>query len=295
MENQKAQESQGIKNFLYKVLCGFFLGVSIFAPGFSGSVIAIILGIYQDLLRIASNPFKKLKQNVLFCIPLGIGAVISGVLFIITFKYLFDTYEKATYLLFVGLIAGNLPIIFMEVKKSKFKKRYLTGGVGAFAAALALGIFATVAKHPSGAEGFTAELPTLAFGGFAGGVTALIPGMSVSMVLIITGVYNQLIYAVESLLRMDFTHLVPVLLFIICAVIGLVLTSKAIKYIFDKHPGFANTTVLGFMAGSLIGIFIQSLKIEDINFNWVLGGVMLVIGLGISMLFVAMGKNMNKE
>ena len=63
--------------FFYRIFCGFFLGLSIFAPGFSGSVIAIIMGVYQDMLRIVSNPFKRLKENILFCIPLGIGAEIE--------------------------------------------------------------------------------------------------------------------------------------------------------------------------------------------------------------------------
>ena len=93
------------KRFLFRVFSGFFLGISVFAPGFSGSIIAIILGIYQDILRIASNPFKDLKQNIAFCFPLAIGVVGSGLLFIVTFSFLFDKYEKATYLLFVGLIA----------------------------------------------------------------------------------------------------------------------------------------------------------------------------------------------
>jgi putative membrane protein len=108
-----------VKKFFYRVFCGFFLGLSIFAPGFSGSVIAIMLGVYQDLVCIVSNPFKRLKQNILFCLPLGIGAAVSAVLFVIAFKFLFGTYEKAAYLLMVGLTAGNLPEILKQIKKSR--------------------------------------------------------------------------------------------------------------------------------------------------------------------------------
>ena len=284
-----------IKKFLFRVFCGFFLGLSIFAPGFSGSVIAIIMGVYQDLVRIVSNPFKNFKQNILFCIPFGIGAGISAILFIIAFKFLFDSYEKATYLLFVGLIAGNLPIIFGEIKKCKFQKSYFIGGIVAFAMALTLGILAIGAGQTSAVQGITVSLPFLALSGFAGGVTALIPGMSVSMVLIIMGVYSQLIFAAEALLHINLTYLVPFGLFGICAVIGLVLASRGIKFVFEKFPGLANSMVFGFMSGSLIGIFIQSLQLNDVNFNWLLGGIMLVAGLGISMLFVVLGKAMSKE
>ena len=65
--------------FLYRIFSGFFLGISLFAPGFSGSIAAIIMGVYQDLVRIISNPFKQFKQNIIFCLPLIIGALISAV------------------------------------------------------------------------------------------------------------------------------------------------------------------------------------------------------------------------
>ena len=74
--------------FFYRIICGFFLGLSVFLPGLSGSVVAIIMGIYQDILRIVSNPFKKLKENIIYCVPLAIGVGISGILFIIVFNYL---------------------------------------------------------------------------------------------------------------------------------------------------------------------------------------------------------------
>ena len=280
--------------FLYRIICGFFLGVSIFAPGFSGSIVAIVMGIYQDLLRIISNPFKDFKKNVRFCFPLAIGAAVSAVLFVLTFKYLFDTYEKATYLLFVGLIAGNLPVIFSEIKKYAFQKRYLVGMIGAFSIALALGVFATEIEQISGAEALSSNWLILILGGLAAGVTALIPGMSVSMVLIVMGIYSSLIVAAESLLHMDFTYLLPFGVFCVCAVVGLVSASRGIKYIFKKYPGFSNATVFGFMSGSLIGILVQSLRLEDAGFTWLSGCVMLGAGLCVSMLFVLLGKGMNK-
>ena len=52
-----------MKSFLYRVLCGFCLGISVFAPGISGSIMAIIMGIYDKLLDIASNPLKNFKKN----------------------------------------------------------------------------------------------------------------------------------------------------------------------------------------------------------------------------------------
>lgn len=284
-----------VKKFLFRILSGFFLGISVFAPGFSGSIVAIIMGIYQDLLRIASNPFKEWKKNVRYCFPLAIGAAASAVLFVIAFNYLFDTYEKATYLLFVGLITGNLPIIFSQVKKCGFKKHYLIGGVGAFAAALALGLVALGDENVFGADGAVESWLTWGLGGLAGGAVAPVPGMSVSIVLIIIGIYSQLIVAAESLLRLDFALLLPFGVFCVCAVVGVMSASRGIKFVFDKYPGFSNVLVFGFMSGSLLGLLVQSVRMEEAGFNWLMGGVMLAVGLALSMLFVVLGKRMNKE
>jgi len=253
------------------------------------------MGIYQDLLRIISNPFKQLKQNIRFCLPLAIGVAVSAVLFIIALNYLFETYAKATFLLFVGLISGNLPIILAEIKKSGFKKRHHIGGAAAFAAALALGILAMGTEQMSGAKELPENLFRLGLGGFAGGATALVPGMSVSIVLILIGVYNQLIFAAESLLRLDPTYLIPFGVFCAFALVGLVSASRGIKFVFEKFPGLSNTMVFGFMSGSLLGVLIQSIRMDDPSFSWLLGGAMFVAGLGLSMLFVVLGKKMKKD
>jgi len=253
------------------------------------------MGIYHEFVRIIANPLKKIKQNIIFCLPLGIGLIFAGVLFVITFRQLFESYEKAIYLLFVGLIAGSIPLVLFEVKKIGFKPFYLIGAICALILAVAIGVFASGAGLMSGDTASVSDWPGLALGGFAAGVTALIPGMSLATVLILLGVYSPLIYAAEALIRMDLSYIIPIGLFFICMIFGLMSTAKGIKYIFERFPGFANTTVLGFQAGSLISIAYQSQKITDSNFTWLLGVVMIIIGLGISALFIIMGKVMNKS
>ena len=170
-----------IKNFCYRILCGFFLGLSILAPGISSSIVAISMGIYQDLIRIASNPFKNTKENIQFCIPLAIGAALSTICFVIIFSFLFTTYEKATFLLFAGLIAGSIPIITKEIKKYKLTKRHLVSGILAFTLILTFFIFGNTATTNS--DVVTASLLFLSISGLVAGSTFLIPGMSTSTVL----------------------------------------------------------------------------------------------------------------
>jgi putative membrane protein len=283
-----------MKQFLYRILCGFFLGLSIVAPGLSGALVAIAMGVYHEIVRIIANPLKKLKQNLMFCIPLGIGAVVSAILFVIIFDQLFESYEKAILLLFVGLIAGSIPLVYFEVKKLGFKPFYLIGAIFACIIAIAMGVFASETGLMSGAAATLSDWFGLAIGGFAAGVTALVPGMSLATVLALLGVYSPLISAARELLRMELTYILPIGLFVVFAVVGLMSTAKGVKFVFNKFPGFSNTTVLGFQFGSLVSIMYKSHQIQDPNFNWLSGAIMLAVGLGISVLFIVSGRLMNK-
>jgi len=284
-----------VKTFLYRVISGFFLGISFVAPGFSGSMMAIAMGIYKDLLRIVSNPFKPFKDNLRFATPIGIGMIISAVLIVLAFNHLFETHEKAINILFVGLIAGYLPVIFKEVKEVGFEKKYLVGGIVAFAVAIGFGVFAFAIMPETGAQISMDSLLILVLSGFVSGAIMLVPGMSVSTVLILFGVYTPLVAAAREMMGMEFSYLLPFGLFFVAFLVGLALASKLIKKAFEKYPGYANTAVLGFVFGSLISILYQSLQIEDAGFNWLIGGAMLVVGFGLSMLFVVMGKTMNRD
>lgn len=283
-----------VKKFLFRVLCGFFLGISVFAPGFSGSIIAIILGIYHDIVRITANPFKKLKENIIFCIPLGIGVAISAVFFIFTFRFLFDNYEKATYFLFVGLICGNIPEIWSEMKKTTFKIQNAFGGAIAFVLVLVMGVLSFSFGGNDTGE-ITSNLFRFGLGGFFGGVVLLVPGMSVSAVLFLAGIYEDLIYIVNDFMAFDFTYIVSFAVFAFTALIGVVLASNGIKILFEKHPGIANTSVFGFIVGSLISVVATSIMLKADDSTWGISILMLTIGLAISFLFVILGRYLRKD
>ncbi len=273
-----------MKSFLYRILCGFCLGISIFAPGISGSIMAIIMGIYDKLIDITSNPLKNLKQNIKFLFPMGIGAVISLVLFILVFSYLFEAYEKAVYMLFIGLIAGNLPMIYKEANKSEFKWYYPIGAVIAVLIAFVIGIMSENANAVQSVNTGN-NLIYLAISGAVGGFASLVPGMSISMILIVMGVYDTLISSAKSL---DIAVIATVG---VAFVLAMVLSSRLIKFVFEKFNGLAHFMVLGFLVGSIGGIFC-SLPANGSN---VAGIIMLVLGLAISLLFVYLGKKVNIE
>lgn len=271
-----------MKSFLYRVLCGFCLGISVFAPGISGSIMAIIMGIYDKLLDIVSAPFKNFKNNIKFLFPLGIGALISLVSFILVFSYLFETYEKAVFMLFIGLIVGNLPVVYKEARKSTFKWYYLIGAALAIVIALVMGTMSAGAGEIQVALG-SAGLLYIALSGALAGAASLVPGMSVSMILIVMGVYDYLIASAKAL------DIVTIAVVGVAFVLSMIASSKLIKFLFSRFSGMAHFTVMGFLIGSVSGIFLTLPK----NGSNLAGAIMLVIGLAISLLFVYLGKKVN--
>ena len=280
-----------MKSFFYRIFCGFFLGISVFAPGVSGSVIAILLGIYPWLLDILSDPLKKIKKEIFKLIPMGIGAAISLVLFVLVLGWLFETYPKATYLLFMGLIAGNLPVIFKDANEFGFKKRYIIPAVAAFAVALTLSLIQGSLPESHGMA-YSGNLVYAGVAGITAGATSLIPGKSISMILIIFGMYEPLMMMAKNLLThgpfslSDGLTLGVVITGFIAAMIA---SSRLIKFLLKRFYSYTYFAIFGLICGSLVGIFFIMPK-EDPNFNWLIGVLSLLAGLGISLLFVWLSK-----
>ena len=276
-----------MKKFLYGILCGFCLGISVFAPGISGSVMAIILGIYDRLLDVVANPFRNFKKNVKFLFPMGIGAIISFVLFVVLFSYLFETYEKATYMLFIGLIAGNLPVVYKQARQAKFRWYFLIGTLLTAAFACWMGILSNLTESVQSAAG-TAGLFRLGLAGGISGLSSVVPGMSVSMILIVMNAYEALLEAVKSL------DILTVGVVGCAFVLAMVISSRVIRWVFTRFSGLANFMVLGFLLGSIggigYGVFAGGITLTDA----LVGILMLAIGLGISLLFVLLGKKVNQ-
>ena len=283
------------KSFLYYIICGFFLGISAFAPGFSGSVMAITLGVYTDLVKIMSNPVKELKRNLSFFVPIAIGIAFSGIAFVLIFDYLFGHHQRATYLLFVGLIIGNLPVIGREVQRYPIRKRAILGGVLCFSIAFGLSLFSISVSQTAEYTGNAVHLIELIISGFAAGAIMLVPGMSISAILIMLGVYGQLIHMATDVLRLNMTYIPTLLVVLLSAAAGLILTARLVKRMFERFPGFVNSCVFGFMVGTLIGIFAESFYLQDPNFTWTIGISTFIAGLCISFLFILLGTKMKRQ
>ena len=281
---------QKTKEFLFRMLCGFFLGISVVAPGVSGGVLAVVMGVYRDLIGIISNPFKHFKHNFFYLLPMGIGALLSIVISVKVLNFAFEHYSTQSQLLFMGLIAGGFIEISRRVREEKFRKRYLIAALAAFAVVLAMGLFAPAggaAAHPEPA------LPLLCLAGLAGGIASVIPGVSVSLVLMLFGVYSYLLKTASGFAQ-NFGHFLSVAIPVgICFIAGMMLFSRLLKIVFDSHRGAAYYAIIGLLTATLAVIFKGA--VAEISGRWGIGVLCFLAGLIVSAGFQFLGARLNKD
>ena len=89
----------------------------------------------------------------------------------------------------------------------------------------------------------------LALSGFIAAVALILPGISVSYLLLLMGLYSETMRAISTLY---FPFLIPLALGL---VLGILLTTKLLETAMKKHPQPTYLIILGFILGSIVTIF----------------------------------------
>ncbi|SDC17710.1 putative membrane protein [Pelagirhabdus alkalitolerans] len=229
---------------------GMMMGASDIVPGVSGGTIALVLGIYDQLILSINNLMSKSwKKQLGFLIPLGVGIVGAIILLSGLIEWLFDHYPRPTQFGFLGLILGVLPFLFKkaEVKYEFVWYHYFLLVIGAVLAA-SLSFF-------QGSEEFIiTEIDFLTyvflfFSGFIASTAMVLPGISGSLILLIMGAYGTIIHAVNE---WHFNILITVGIGI---VIGVLTMSKIIKYFLMHYTYATYGVVIGLVIGSIYVIY----------------------------------------
>lgn len=93
-------------NFFYLFICGFIMSIGIVVPGISSSVILMLLGTYSIYIDAVST------LNMSILVPLGLGIVSGGLLFLKIIKYLFDNFYLQTFCSILGFTLGSVLILY---------------------------------------------------------------------------------------------------------------------------------------------------------------------------------------
>lgn len=110
-----------MKNFL-GIIFGAVFGVANVIPGVSGGTMLVAFGCYDKVCGALALDFKEIRRNIKFLIFFGIGAALGIVGFSNIITLLFEKFPTETYMFFIGLILGSIPLIIRNATvKEKFR------------------------------------------------------------------------------------------------------------------------------------------------------------------------------
>ena len=195
-------------------LKGIIVGLGGVAPGLSGSVLLIIFGLYQKTLDALGSLLANFRKNVRFLLPLVAGMFLGVLLFSKLIDFFLNTYEMPTRFCFLGLILGTLPMVWKEVRKEGFSRKYYV--VILLAAALGTWFFTV---NPNAFPQVTEpNLLQKLLLGVAVAATAIIPGVDPAVFLSTLGFYEMY---VGALANVDLAILLPMVLGLAGGAVGI--------------------------------------------------------------------------
>ena len=236
---------------------GIFMGIADAIPGVSGGTIALMLGIYEELITTISNIkislFKILtkdglsvfwkKGNLGFLFPLLIGIIASLIVFVNIAQYFLDSFPLLVWSFFTGLIIATSYVIFKKIENFKLKEFILV-----IIASISLLLFTKISNN-EGLSSTDFSIIYIFVCALLASSAMILPGISGSLVLVILGVYE---YMIESLINYNF-YIIST--FVIGAIIGLLLLSKILNKLFLRHKNSTFSIMLGLVIGSVVNIW----------------------------------------
>jgi putative membrane protein len=236
--------ANSVLDWIVRVIKGFVIGFGAITPGLSGGLLAVVLGIYEPLMRFLGHIKEKFLKNLLYFIPVGIGGVAGVVVFSKLVSYTFENYKAPFIWLFLGFIAGTFPSLFKTAGKNGRKTYHYAILIGLAVVTFFLMRWMETISNVN----LPQTLGSWLLAGLLIGLGVVVPGMSPSNFLIYIGLYKPMSDGIGAL------NLGIILPLIAGVLISVLLLAKAVNWMFDKAYGVMYHLILGIVIGSSAAI-----------------------------------------
>lgn len=236
------------------VVRGALIGVVETVPGVSGGTVALVVGIYDELINSAGHVVSAGRRALLgpdraagvrhhlarvhwrIVVPVVIGMVAALLTVAGPMSHLVEEYPVTMRALFFGMVLASIGV---PLRLAGGALRARDAAVMALAAVLA---FVLVSVPPT----TVAPAPLLIVLAAMVAVSALLlPGLSGSFLLLTIGLYQPTLRAVDEL---DLGYLS---LFFLGAALGMVVIVKGLQWLLDHHHRVTMLALTGLMLGAL--------------------------------------------
>lgn len=227
---------------------GFTIGSSMLVPGVSGGTMAMMLNIYADLIDAISSFRHNWRQNLKFLAVFCLGAGLGMLLLARPLLYLVETFEMPMMYFFIGAVAGSVPLIYHQSGVTKLSVKtvvYPCVGVGV----VVLMDFIPKDIVSQNESGGLMGIVMLLLAGFVAAIALVLPGISVSYMLLMLGMYSR---TMEALSGFQISYLAPLGIGLI---LGILATTKLLDKLMSRFPQGTYLVILGFIIGSVLQVF----------------------------------------
>ena len=281
-------------------LIGGAIGIANIIPGVSGGTLAVVFGIYEDLMLALGN-FITDRTNrwkyIRFMAILFSGALVSIVALARVLSWSLENYPIPTIFFFLGLIVGSIPVVLRSHSDMKLNIKR------SFIFILGIAMVITLAliqgeKNPAGKVHIdfsmisAGQMVYFMVSGIISASAMIVPGVSGSFILILLGVYFDVLAALSGLTTILFNdgltaEMIGRLTVLgslgIGIIIGILVIARIMSWALKRYPAATMFFILGLIIGSIYQIYP--------GFEFSQRGVMAVItataGLIISLKFGA--------
>lgn len=274
------------------IVDGIVIGMAVMIPGVSGGSMIMSMGLYPALIAVIGGTNEERRKNIPVLLPVVAGLLCGIVAFSYLLKLALANFPLQTAMVFIGLILGGIPMLFAQIKGSRFTLGSLVAFLVAVAVMVLMLVFSAKANLDLSLKPSLWHFLLTVVLGFLSSATMIIPGVSGSALMLILGYYNEITGRVRALSEGVRTmngaaigeNVLVFIPYLIGAILGIVLTSKGIKKLLERHPVTTYWALIGLMVTSPLAVLVKSgVAWSDVSFLSVVTSLIcLAIGFGVA-------------
>ncbi len=235
-----------MKDWFMTLIKGLFVGSTMLVPGVSGGSMAMILGIYDRLITAVSSFRKDTKKHILFLLLFSLGGLMGMVLFANPILTAIALWTRPMLYFFIGIVLGGVPLI---LKKANVHRFHFNVIFLPFLGVLTVFLLTKLQSFNFQQDQQSlVQILWLIIAGFVSAIALVLPGISVSYMLLLLGMYDTTMHAISECYL---PFLIPLG---IGLMLGIISTTKLLEMLMKRYTQATYLVIFGFVIGSVFEI-----------------------------------------
>ncbi len=241
-----------LKHGFISAIKAFVVGSTMTVPGVSGGSMAMILGEYDNLIASVNGLLnkKRFKASLIYLCIFALAALAGIFLISKPLAILIDKHRLIIMYFFLGAIIGTIPMIVQSSTLKASDMSLLRILISVASIAIGIAIVISIKYLPSGIFSVSSSFNAKLFfaeiiGGIFLSIGFVLPGVSFSYLLVVVGLYEDVLRAVNEL------DIIPYIPLGVGLVIGVMLLTGILSWAMKNKPKVTYLMIFGFLLGSI--------------------------------------------